>query len=96
MWFGENMASTTQKGYNSFRFDSALGGVRVVAAQSVYFCVFPRRGVSRAVGLRRWRLRIPLALLQFYIRLPLPHVFIRGSDDLARVDDLLNAVRAPA
>ena len=36
MWFGENMASTTQKGYNSFRFDSALGGVRVDAAQSVY------------------------------------------------------------
>ena len=35
MWFGENMASTTQKGYNSFRFDSALGGVHTDAAQSV-------------------------------------------------------------
>ena len=34
MWFGENMASTTQKGYNSFRFDSALGGVHTDAAQS--------------------------------------------------------------
>ena len=32
------MASTTQKGYNSFRFDSALGGVHTDAAQSVSAC----------------------------------------------------------